>query len=298
MKQSGKNDPLARLNLGSSGQGESDGPVIETEFCGPVPVSALRPKKEPEGPGFFAALFQGLVMIGMAACAFYIIVMFLPKPLYAVHAKRVYYTPFDMVRMSNLDSYTEEKQKHLLEYYAFSMRDLYSGKDFPETPAIAAVNRRCRNMNTPNAIFPTDGFQRYDGITKYVACILSVNTARFCDKQERLRLVSQLKAYSRFRQHLIAVERASGKKFITRKAEKIAARHSKWIRDSLAEADNATQYGIGEKVDYRILSKLSALVSKGYIHMDDFSWMGLFPPADYAEALKPSGPVQAPACGG
>ena len=288
MKRSRKSDPLRRLNITPSGSGQSPEPVIEMEFCDPVPVSRLRKKKtEPEGPGFFETLFMTVLKLGIAGAVIYAVLLLLPKPLYPLNESRVYYTPTDILRMSHADSGSEEHQKYLLEYYSINLSRLY-GAAYPDTQAIETVNRRCRGVNTPDTLFPMRGHDLYEDITRYVTCIMTTQVRRFCASRERRRLVSQLKTYSHFRQVLLGIERSDSDNYFTRKSKGFLPGH----------LEKGKTFSIGKDMDKRVLDALSGLVAKGYVTAADFSFMGLFPPADYTSVLTLKGNVPSPACGG
>ncbi len=288
MKRSGISDPSRRLNITPSGSGQSPEPVIEMEFCDPVPVSSLRrKKKDPEGPGFFETLFMTLLKLGIAGAVIYAGLLLVPKPLYPLNESKVYYTPTDILRMSQLDSGSEEEQKYLLDYYSIDLSRLY-GAAYPDTQDIEAVNRRCRNVNTPDSLFPMRGHDLYEDITRYVTCIMTNQVRRFCASRERRRLVSQLKAYSQFRQVLLGIERSDSDNYFTRKDKGFLP----------GRLDKGKTFSIGQKMDRRVLDALSGLVEKGYVTAADFSFMGLFPSADYAPALRLKAKAVPAACGG
>ena len=235
---------------------------------------------------FLAAIF---LFIGSAS---FLVLYFLPKPLFLTSQGKVYYSyrAFSKMAIASMTPPRSLVHKQNENHPKIDLSRLILKNDLTDDDVMLAVSKQCLPAKVPTGtINPIRGHTHYDKITKYITCIMKTDIQRFCQGSERHRLVSQLRQYSIFRQSLLGIERISSQMMS-------ATSSGRQAQFNMQISGSQMFPPIGDNIDDRVIDQLSKLISRGYFTKSDFSFMGLSLPKAYAPAFTSTPESQTPNC--
>lgn len=284
-----------------------------SEFYSAVPPSAARggefytdvpPPSQPirdavntggESPSGWQAFAGGLlyasVILGIIGSILYIVLLVVPKPIYLSSPRKVYIS-WRSYALDTMRGDKEYRRKH-----GYSLEDLVIRPGDAQSKALLDATMSCGQDKYPSYLLVAQSPMAYGPVTDYMACVMKIHPERFCDPREREILLRQLKKYSYVRQAVLGVERARDMMLNSSPFARPALMRARRIMSKMSgKAEPDVMATIGKKVHPKVILALADLIRNGYIRKEDFSFMGLVLPEDYAPAFKLVKHVSAPVC--
>lgn len=301
----GVTPPSGTRNAGENGGGSFSGAGSSqaqagSEFYQYVPPPPPRPvmesgksSQEPSGlQALLGGIFQAVILLGILGSLGYIALVFAPKPIYTTSAKKVYYNWFSIGQEGIYGHDKEYRRKH-----GFSIEGLVIRPNKAHSALLRKATEACRQQLYPSHILVSQAPLAYGPAMEYITCMMKTNKERFCDPRERKVLVKQLKTYSHIRQAVLGLERARDLMLKNNPLAVMALRRQRKFMSLMKGRPIASPFAsIGKRVHPEVIIALTRLIEDGYIRKDDFSWMGITLPEDYAPAFAHARHISAPKC--
>jgi hypothetical protein len=178
-----------------------------------------------------------------------------------------------------------EMRARFAQRYGIDVSGIILPAQREKSPAMRQVAERCMPTHVAAGdnmiVMPMMAHAAFAVMTDYLICVMANDKARLCEPSERKRLVEQLVTFKERRQNVLAFERAR---------EALLATPMAQFAMKMGEMTNSRNGPVGrpflgEEIDERITNAVAGLNREGYLTATDFSFMGLFLPAEYAPAL-------------
>ncbi len=247
--------------------------------------------------GLDPKILLGVVFGGIAILCVVVIVVILvlPRPLYTEAADpKNYWGPGALG--SSSDGLVEKYKIETERKYSLNFSKILTARDKEKTSAMKAVANLCLpTKKFKTRVMAKHAFKPFQQSTEYLVCAMEKRVERLCKVTERKRLVEQLMEYRIFHQHVLGYE--SGRRRVMAGAlERRMMALDRKINESSGRPIRKPNIKITNDLDSRITSRLTALTQKGFMAPEDFGWLGLVLPAEYAPSLSGGGETNG-ACG-
>lgn len=214
-------------------------------------------------------------------------IYFLPKPFHMYTAPTVDYGVIAYLDMEQSHEMVGIAREDVEKKYAIDFSEILTLPDVETTLNMKYVANTCLPSHQfKSLVLPNVAYKTFRYATTYLICAMETRKQRFCQSDERKRLIGQLMKYRILHQHIVGWERARlGTNAGVMDKELLI--NQRQMDETLDRAPKAPRPNpnISLDLDARITERLAVLNQEGYISPMDFGWWGWILPVEYAPFL-------------